>query len=135
MSSVEAEYVAACTATYQAMWFRRLLGDLGHKQTEATSLLCDSASAIAMTKNPVMHGRTKHIEIKHHFIRDLVAQGEVKLEFCRTEVQMADMFTKALFQSKFEEMRRKLCITSFESMGSVEEMIQSLSREKAPENA
>ncbi len=86
LSSTEAEYVAASMAACQGIWLRRLLVDLGHEQKEATKLLCDNVSTIAMTKNPVMHGRTKHIEIKHHFIRDLVGRKEIKLEFCSTEL-------------------------------------------------
>lgn len=78
-------------------------------------------SAVALTKNPVMHGRTKHIEIKHHFIRELVAGEEIKLEVCKSADQLADIFTKALPPAKFEDMRNRLFITSFESQGDVEE--------------
>ena len=121
LSSTEAEYVAATTAACQAIWLRRLLKDLNQQQVQATRVFCDNVSAVALTKNPVMHGRTKHIEIKHHFIRELVAEGEIKLEVCKSEDQLADILTKALSPTKFEDMRNRLFITSFESREDVEE--------------
>ena len=65
-------------------------------------------SAIAIAKNPVHHSRTKHIALKHHFIREAIEDGEVQLEFCGTNDQLADIFTKALPREKFQELRRKL---------------------------
>ena len=65
-------------------------------------------SAIAMTKNPVFHSRTKHIEIHHHFIRELVEDGELKILHCKTGEQLADVFTKALPADKFNFFREKL---------------------------
>lgn len=121
LSSTEAEYVAATTAACQAIWLRRLLKDLNQQQVQATRVFCDNVSAVALTKNPVMHGRTKHIEIKHHFIRELVAEGEIKLEVCKSKDQVADILTKALSPTKFQDLRTRLFITSFESRGDVEE--------------
>ncbi|KAF2292200.1 hypothetical protein GH714_016067 [Hevea brasiliensis] len=96
ISSCEAEYVAGGAAACEAVWMRKLLLDLGMKQEGATEIYSDSSSAIAMTKNPVFHGRAKHIEIKHHFIRELVAKEEISLKFCNSDEQIADIFTKAL---------------------------------------
>ncbi|XP_057246814.1 secreted RxLR effector protein 161-like [Beta vulgaris subsp. vulgaris] len=72
LSSAEAEYVAATSAACEAVWLRRILDDLQQTSEEPTTIYCDNMSAIAMTKNPVFHSRTKHIEIRHHFIRELV---------------------------------------------------------------
>nr|GEX46411.1 hypothetical protein [Tanacetum cinerariifolium] len=102
LSSTEAEYVAATKAACQAIWLRRMLSDLNQTQNDATTILCDNMSAIAMTRNHVLHHRTKHIAIKHHFIRELVAKRQVELEFCRTDQQLADLFTKSLSRGKFE---------------------------------
>ncbi|XP_058776072.1 secreted RxLR effector protein 161-like [Vicia villosa] len=66
--STEAEYMAAGLATQQSLWLRRILEDIGEKQEESLLLHCDNKSAIAMAKNPVFHSRTRHINIKHHFI-------------------------------------------------------------------
>ena len=77
-------------------------------------------STIAMTKNPVFHGRTKHIEIRHHFIRELMEQGEIKLEFCKTEEQLADVFTKPVSAEKFTRFRDMLGVQDFSRLrGSI----------------
>jgi hypothetical protein len=107
-SSAEAEYVSAALATSQAIWLRRILEDIGEKQEDAVHLHCDNKSAIAMAKNPVYHSRTRHIAIKHHFIREAIEEGEVELKFCRSEEQVADIFTKALPKEKFQQFREAL---------------------------
>lgn len=105
LSSAEAEYVSLTMATKQAIWLRRILDDLGEKQKEATTLFCDNKSAIAMSKNPVYHGRTKHINIKHHFIRQMVEDGEIEVKHVGTKDQVADIFNKALPKDKFVYFR------------------------------
>ena len=69
---------------------------------------CDNTSAINLTKNPIQYSITKHIEIRHHFIRDHVQNGDICLEFVKTEDQLADIFTKPLSEDKFVEIRRNL---------------------------
>ncbi|KAG7576575.1 Ribonuclease H-like superfamily [Arabidopsis thaliana x Arabidopsis arenosa] len=120
LSSSEAKYTAATAAACQAVWLRRILEDVKQEQTKATTIFCDNKSTIAMTKNPAYHGRTKHISIKVHFIRDLVNEGSVGLEYCSTNEQSADVLTKALSKSKFEYFRSKLGVCKFESRESVE---------------
>ncbi|KAG6520408.1 hypothetical protein ZIOFF_017458 [Zingiber officinale] len=107
-SSAEAEYISASVATSQAIWLRRILGDLGHHQIEGTVLYCDNKSAIAMAKNPVHHSRTRHIALKYHFIRQTIEDKEIQLEFCRSEEQLSDIFAKALPRERFEQLRAKL---------------------------
>ncbi|CAL9019344.1 unnamed protein product [Prunus brigantina] len=79
LSTAEAEYVSAAEATAQAMWLRFVLSDFGEEQVSATSLLCDNTSAIAITKNPVHHHKTRHINRRFHFIRDALQDGEIDL--------------------------------------------------------
>ncbi|KAG6516431.1 hypothetical protein ZIOFF_026896 [Zingiber officinale] len=79
-SSAEAEYISASVATSQAIWLRKILADLGHHQIEGTVLHCDNKSAIAMAKNPVHHNRTRHIALKHHFIRQAIEDKEIQLD-------------------------------------------------------
>ena len=79
LSIVEAEYVAAIAEECQAVWLRRVLRDLCHEQEEGTTIYCDNSSAIALSKNSVFHKRTKHIDTKFHFIRELVNNGEIVL--------------------------------------------------------
>ena len=68
----------------------------------------DNQCAIAMAKNPVGHKRTKHIDIKHHFIREAVQAGTITLEYCQTKQMLADILTKPLPKPQFEELRKKL---------------------------
>ena len=76
LSTAEAEYIAAANCAIQAIWLRRMLGFLKHEEGSPTTLCCDSKSAIELTKHPVFHGRSKHIDIKFHFIRNLVNEKE-----------------------------------------------------------
>ena len=69
-------------------------------------ILCDNTSAINLTKNPIQHSRTKHIEIRHHFIRDHVQKGDIVLEYVDIKHQMADIFTKPLAEKQFSNIRR-----------------------------
>ncbi|KAF2324247.1 hypothetical protein GH714_011113 [Hevea brasiliensis] len=84
-STVEAEYITAAAASNQAIWLRRLLADFGKDQSEATFLWCDNKSAIAIANNPVQHGRTKHILVKFHAIREAERNHEMKLVHCKSE--------------------------------------------------
>ncbi|KAD6795802.1 hypothetical protein E3N88_06698 [Mikania micrantha] len=114
LSSSEAEYISATAAACQGIWLRRILSDLGIDQTGPTIILCDNKSAINLSKNPIMHSRSKHIELKHHFIRDLVKQEAIQLEFCGTNEQLADMLTKAISKEKFVFFRQQVGMQEFE---------------------
>ena len=83
---------------------------------DVMTLYCDNLSAINISKNPIQHSRTKHIDIRHHFIRDLVEEKVIKLEHVATELQLADIFTKALDASQFENLRGKLGICQYEEL-------------------
>nr|KAJ0204523.1 hypothetical protein LSAT_V11C500235470 [Lactuca sativa] len=95
ISTVEAEYVADGRCCAQLLWIQNQLLDYGFKFSK-TPIYCDNTSAIQITQNPVQHSKTKHIEIRHHFIRDNVEKGKVVLEHVKTSEQLADIFTKAL---------------------------------------
>ncbi|KAD7117504.1 hypothetical protein E3N88_04772 [Mikania micrantha] len=114
LSSSEAEYIAATSAACQGIWLRRILDDLGLNQSEPTMVCCDNKSAINLSRNPIMHSRSKHIELKHHFIRDLVKQGIIALEFCCTEDQLADFLTKSVTREKFVYFRHHVGMHEFE---------------------
>lgn len=86
LSSTEAEYVIVAGAACQAVWLRRLLEEFGMMSTDPTLILCDNSSAIFIAKHPTMHGKTKHMDIKYHFLRDLVTNGTIRLEYCSTKV-------------------------------------------------
>jgi len=105
LSTAEAEYVAATVVACQAVWLRRVLRDLCHEQEKGTTIFCDNSSTIALSKNSVFHKRTKHIDTKFHFIRELVNNGEIVLQHCRTEDQLADILTKPLAKKSFDHFR------------------------------
>lgn len=120
LSSTEAEYVAATSAACQAIWLRRLLAEVNQEQEGATEIFCDNVAAISMSKNPAFHSRTKHIDIRHHFIRDLVAEGKITLEYCSTHEQVADILTKSLSKEKFCYFRSMMGVRKFELREGVE---------------
>ncbi|GJV63586.1 hypothetical protein Tco_1474414 [Tanacetum coccineum] len=116
MSSAEAEYMALSASCAQVMWMRTQLQDYGFNYNKIP-LYCDSQSAIAISCNPVQHSRTKHIHTRYHFIKEQVENGIIELYFVRTEYQLADMFTKALPEERFQYLVRRIgmrCLTPAE---------------------
>jgi hypothetical protein len=107
-SSCEAEYLAAGAAATQGVWLSRLLGELKGKSPAKFNLLVDNMSAIALIKNPVHHDRSKHIDIKYHYIRKCYEDGMLDAQHVRTEEQLADILTKGLGYVRFIELRRSL---------------------------
>ena len=99
-STAEAEYIVAGSCCAHILWMKNQLLDYG-LQVERTPIFCDNTSAISITENPVQHSRTKHIDIKYHFIRKHVMNGTVELHFVPSEKQFADIFTKPLDESTF----------------------------------
>ncbi|GJS86069.1 hypothetical protein Tco_0752610 [Tanacetum coccineum] len=97
---VEAEYVSLSACSAQVLWLRTQLIDYGF-HFDKILMYCDSKSAIAISCNLVQHSRTKHIDVRYHFIKEQVEKGIVELFFVRTEYQLADLFTKALLEDRF----------------------------------
>ena len=108
LSTAEAEYIALGSATQEAIWLRQLLSDLKVNVQEPTELLEDNQGSIAMAKNPVGHKRTKHIDIRHHFVRECVQAGIIRISYCSTQEMVADIFTKSLSRKQFEKLRQEL---------------------------
>ena len=109
LSSTEAEYMALSQAVKEAVWLRRLLKELGVIwNNEPTTILEDNQSAIALGKNPVHHSRTKHIDIRYHFIRELIEKKEIDVVYMPTEKMVADALTKGLPKPRFEEHRQAM---------------------------
>ncbi|CAI7745046.1 unnamed protein product [Closterium sp. NIES-54] len=100
LSSVESEYMALFHAVRETVWQRRFLAELGEEQQGPTPLYCDSQVAIALAKNPVLHGLTKHMRVKWHWTRSIVVAGEVELRYVKTTGQPADMMTKRLVEKQ-----------------------------------
>lgn len=110
LSSCEAEFMAATAAACQAIWIRNVLNQITAENIGPVVLYVDNKSAIDLAKNPVFHGRSKHIDIRFHFIRECVDRGEVVLRHVSSDNQRADVLTKALATVKFEKMRNLLGI-------------------------
>ena len=113
LSTSEAEYIALSLAIQEGKWIHRLLCEImtaANEDEPELKILEDNQSCIKMTKNPVNHGRAKHIDIKYHHIRDEVKRGEVKLEYCETTVMLADIMTKGLHGPRHKEMTATLGI-------------------------
>jgi hypothetical protein len=123
LSSTEAEYMAAKEATREAVWWRAFLTELGMPPTTATTIHSDSQGAIALSKNPEHHKRTKHIDIQHHYIREQVAAGSVSLPHIGTDDMIADVLTKPLAAERHarlaEEMGVRASTAQSHSSGSV----------------
>jgi hypothetical protein len=116
LSSCEAEYVAGTTAACQGIWLTRLLNELKGTKVRAFELKIDNQSAIALSKNPVFHDRSKHIELRYHFIRECVEHNRVKIQYIGTSEQLADILTKALGRQRFCELRSKLGVVDLQGM-------------------
>ncbi|KAJ9557962.1 hypothetical protein OSB04_012576 [Centaurea solstitialis] len=106
-STAEAEYVAAGICCAQVLWLRNQLQDYDI-QLSKIPIYCDNTSAIAIANNPVLHSKTKHIEVRYHFIRDHVMNGDIELHFVPTEYQLADLFTKPLDVTRFNMLISEL---------------------------
>lgn len=119
-STAEAEFIAATAAANQVLWIRKLLMDLQESQGQSTKILVDNQSAIAIANNSVFHGKTKHFNVKLYFLREAQQEGSISLHYCKTEDQVADIFTKPLSVGRFEELRSKLGIINIDSRRSVE---------------
>lgn len=105
LSTAEAEYIALSAAAQEAAWLQKLVSDLLNKNIQETVILEDNQSAICLAKNQQVHGRTKHIDIKYHFVRNMVEAGKIKLTYCASKDMVADMLTKGIPANQFEKLR------------------------------
>ena len=106
LSTTEAEYIAVTEACKEALWMKKFLQELGLQQ-ERYIVYCDSQSAIHLSKNSTFHSRSKHIDVRYHWIRDVLEMKELHLEKVHTSENGSDMFTKTLPKEKLEACRRR----------------------------
>ena len=107
-SIVEAEYVVIVVNCTNIVWIKWLLKGMKEEITEPVTLYFDNTSAINISKNPVMHTKTKNIEIKYHYLRELFQDKEVKMEYVNTKEKIYDIFTKELPKDAHQSLRGKL---------------------------
>ena len=110
LSTTEAEFVAAAMCVCQALWIKRILKELGYSNEDCIQVKCDNNSTIKLSKNPVMHGRSKHIDVRYHFLRNLTKEGTIALVHCGSQDQVADLMTKPLKLDAFLKLRTLLGI-------------------------
>ncbi|GFH31224.1 reverse transcriptase Ty1/copia-type domain-containing protein [Haematococcus lacustris] len=100
MSTAEAEYMAASSATKEALWLRKLMRDL-QLEARCVQMSCDNQAALQLLHNPMATARAKHIDVHHHFVRERITRGEVAFSYCHTDSMLANIFTKPLAAVKF----------------------------------
>lgn len=110
LSTTEAEFVAVTVCACQAVWMKRIPMVLGHEERDCISINCDNSSTIKLSKNPVMHGRSKHIDVRFHFLRNLSEVEVISLVRCASVDQVADIMTKPLKADAFQKLRTSLGI-------------------------
>ena len=118
LSSCEAELMAGTEAARQAIWLRDVLSEVTGCSREKVTIRIDNQSGIALTKNTVFHGRSKHIHSRYHFIRECVARELIEVEHVPGTEQKADILTKTLGRIKFKEMRDFIGVQELTQSGS-----------------
>ena len=113
--TTEVEYIVVGHGCAQIIWLQHKLFDYGVKLSKVP-LYCDNTSAINLTRNPIQHSKTKHIEIRHHFICDRVQKEDCEIQFVKTENQLADLFTKPLTRDRFSKLRTGLVILDMKNI-------------------
>ena len=113
LSTAEAEYIVAGSCCTKLLWMQKLLLDYSIRQENLT-IYCDNISAINISKNLVQHSRTKHIEIRHHFIRELIEDGTLTLKFIHADVQKANLLSKPLDSKQFEFLHQNISVISMD---------------------
>jgi hypothetical protein len=115
LSTVEAEYIAVGSCCAQILWMKATLKDFGIN-FKNMPLLCDNESVVKLTNSLVQHQRTKHIDVRHHFIRDHQQKGDIVIESVGTEDQLVDLFTKPLDEKRFHKLKNELNRLDFSNM-------------------
>ena len=101
LSSTKSEYIALAHASKEGIWLRAFLSEIQDYQVGTMGIKCDNQSAIALSKDNKFHQRTKHIDIRYHYIREAVEDGKIQVEYIPTDQNPTDIFTKPLSKTKF----------------------------------
>lgn len=108
LSTTEVEYIASSVACREAVWLQKLLAGLFNLELEPTLIHCDNQSCVKLSDNPVFHDKSKHIEIKYHYIQDMVQRGSMELHYISTDEKIENILTKPMSRVKYEYFRHKL---------------------------
>lgn len=113
LSTTEAEYISACEGVKELVWVQRLFQELQAENVQIPNLYLDNQSSIKLIKNPQFHKRTKHIEVKYHFVREMHEKNEFQLKYISTTEQLADICTKPIMKQQFNNLKQMLNIKKF----------------------
>ncbi|GAA0186915.1 hypothetical protein LIER_34203 [Lithospermum erythrorhizon] len=113
LSTTEAEFIAAAGCSCQAIWLKRILNQVGFEDGSCTQINFDNSSAIKLSKNPVIHGRSNHIDVRLHFLRNFSKDGMIELIHCSTTEQITNIMTKSLKIEIFHKLRNMLGMKEF----------------------
>ena len=116
LSSCEAEYIVVSLCACQATWMVNLVEEITTKSHGAITMKIDSMLAINLAKNPIAHGRSKHIEMRFHYLREHVADGKINVEHCKAENQTVDIMTKGVHVEMFRRLRDMMNVDSLDTM-------------------
>jgi hypothetical protein len=106
--TLEEEYITLSVEVHEAVWLHKILTDLFDHEMDPTTIHCDNKSCVKLSNNHVFHDRSKHIEIKYHYIRDMVQRKTIQVQYLPTNEQIANIFTKLFAKTKFEYFRERL---------------------------
>ena len=115
-SSTEVEFRALANLVAEITWLQSLLGELQVPQTKNPVVWCDNVSTVMLAGNPVLHARTKHIELDLYFVREKVLQKKLEIRHVPSQDETADVFTKAVSSSRFADMRSKLRVEQLSTL-------------------
>lgn len=110
LSTTEAEYIALAHGVKECIWLKRMLTELGIKGNDCIQIFVDNQSAIRLANNPEFHKRSKHIDVRFHFVRDVCDRGDINIQYIQSKEQLADLFTKPLAKGHFRDLRDRLSI-------------------------
>lgn len=113
LSTTESEYNAISETTKDVVWVRRLLNSIGCKQPQPTKMFCDNQGAVKLSSNPEFHRRTKHIDVRYHYVREQQQLGCISVIHVGTKDQLADILTKALPGPTFQDLRKRIGVEPF----------------------
>lgn len=115
LSTNEAEYIALCAICYHSVWMKKVLLDCWLKSDKLVQIWCDNKSCIAIAQNPTLYGRKKHMDVIFHYIRELIAKKEVKVNYCSTDSKVVDI----LSLQKCLKFREDLGVCKLQSRGGI----------------
>ncbi|XP_058727181.1 uncharacterized protein LOC131598615 [Vicia villosa] len=116
LSSCETEYIAVSLCMCQVVWLMNLLKELDIDEGDTLTLMVDNAYAINLSKNPIAHGRSKHIEMRFYYLREIVSEGRLRLGYCRSENQLTDLLTKGVTIEVFKRLKMNMGMKDLEHL-------------------